>query len=470
MKVVVLNGSPKGKYSITLQYVNFLQRKFPQHEFTMLNVSQQIKKLERDEQAFAEIIETVRQADAVLWSFGLWVLAVPAQYMRFIELISERSAEYAFREKYTAAISTSIQFYDHTAHNYMRAVCEDLNMKFVESISFYILDFLKEEKRVDLEIFFSSMLRTIENREVPTRHFSPLKRSPFSYSPSKGPRSLKSTQKILVVTDTTDPVSNLWKMIVRFQQSFKKEAEIINLMDIDIRGGCIGCMTCGYDYKCHYRDGFEEFYNREIRSADILIFAGEMKGRYLSSLWKTFFDRAFFWNHTPSLANKQIAYLISGPVSQNANLMQILEGNVTARQFANLVDILSDEVEDSRRLDALIQRLAEQTVYYAEKSYIRPENFLSVGGHKIFRDEIFGHLRGVWQADHRYFRKHGLYNFEQKKLGMRIMNFFLLTACIFPSFRKMYYANIKKFPAQRFGKFMEKILPLEASPVGRPGA
>ena len=96
-------------------------------------------------------------------------------------------------------------------------------------------------------------------------------------------------------------------------------------------------------------------------------------------------------------------------------------------------------------------------LYYADKEYVRPKNFLEVGGHKVFRDEIFGHLRGVWQADHKYYKKHGMYDFEQKKTGMRIMNFFLLLACKIPSFRKKYYANIMKFPAKRYGQLMDKL-------------
>ncbi len=465
MKIIVLNGSPKGKYSITLQYVTFLQKRYGQHEFEMLNISQKIKKLEKDEAFFHETIEKIRKADLVIWSFGLWVLAVPAQYMRFIELISERNASSAFKDKYTAAISTSIRFYDHTAHNYMRAVCEDLNMKFIDSISFYILDFMKEEKRQDLELLFSNILRTVENKSVTTTLFSPLVRKAFSYSPGiENPNKIKTGKKVLVLTDQNTAGSNLTKMITRFRESFQEIPELIDLNDIDIKGACIGCMTCGYEYKCHYKDGFKDFYNNRIMQADILVFAGEMNGRYLSSLWKTFFDRAFFWNHTPSLAKKQIAYLISGPISQNPNLAQILEGNVTARQYANLVDIISDEVSRSEVLDGRIQRLAEQAVYFAESKLIRPENFLSVGGHKIFRDEIFGHIRGVWQADHRYYKKNRMYDFEAKKVGLRVMNFFILTACRFPSFRKKYYANIKKFPAQRFGKVMDKILQTELKP------
>jgi multimeric flavodoxin WrbA len=458
MKIIVLNGSPKGKYSITLQYMNFLQRSYDQHDIRILNVSQLIRKIEKEEAFFNEIIHQIKDADAVIWSFGLWVLAVPAQYMRFIELIWERNATHAFKDKYTAAISTSIQFYDHTAHNYIRSVCEDLDMKFIESISFYILDFMKEEKREDLLTFFENIERSVAKELVCTRHYYPLSSSAATYVPGTVKNTLDTEKRILVITDNKDQETNISRMIQRFKGSFSRKPEVIYLQDIDIRGGCIGCMTCGYAYNCHYKDGFEAFYKQQVMEADILVFAGEMKGRFLSSIWKTFFDRAFFWNHTPSLRNKQIAYLISGPISQNPNLSQILEGNVTTRQFANLVDIVSDETGNSSQIDGTIQKLAEQVVYYAEKDYIRPENFLSVGGHKIFRDEIFGHIRGVWQADYRHYRKNGYFDFEQKKVGLRIMNFFILTACRIPSFRKKYYANIKKFPAQRFSKLTDKLL------------
>ncbi len=128
MKILILNGSPKGEFSITLQYMNFIERKYDKHDFQIIHVSQKIKKIEKDEGYFNDIIQEINQSDAVIWSFGLWVLAVPAQYMRFIELISERKVEYVYSDKYAAAISTSIRFYDHTGHNYIRRVCEDMGM------------------------------------------------------------------------------------------------------------------------------------------------------------------------------------------------------------------------------------------------------------------------------------------------------------------------------------------------------
>jgi len=44
MKITVLNGSPKGDLSVTLQYVNFIQKKFPHHEFKILYHFSSLKK------------------------------------------------------------------------------------------------------------------------------------------------------------------------------------------------------------------------------------------------------------------------------------------------------------------------------------------------------------------------------------------------------------------------------------------
>ena len=458
MKIIVLNGSPKGEYSITLQYVKFLQKVYTEINFQVLHVSQKIKKLEKNEEYFNDLVEEVKNADMILWIFGLWVLAVPAQYMRFIELITERKAETAFRDKYTAAISTSIRFYDHTAHNYIRAVCEDLGMRYVDGISFYLLDLMNEAKRKDFLTFYDNLLRTYDQNLSTSRMFASLHSNDFTYRASAVEDKINTGKKVLVITDQNEGDSNLGQMINRFRDSFVEKPEVIDLNSIHIIGACLGCMQCGYDYTCHYKDGFKEFYNNQVRQADILVFAGTMKGRFLSSLWKTFFDRAFFWNHTPSLLRKQIAYLISGSLSQNQNLVQILEGNVAARQSANLVDIVTDESADPEVLDGLINRLALQAVRYADEDFVRPQNFLGVGGHKIFRDEIFGHIRSVWQADHRYFKKHGLYDFEQKKTGLRFVNSLLLLSCRIPYVRKKYYGNIKKFIAGRYNKSLEKLI------------
>jgi predicted secreted protein len=42
VKITVLNGSNKGDQSVTLQYVRFIQKTFPQHELTVVHGAQKI--------------------------------------------------------------------------------------------------------------------------------------------------------------------------------------------------------------------------------------------------------------------------------------------------------------------------------------------------------------------------------------------------------------------------------------------
>lgn len=71
MKIVVLNGSPKGDDSVTIHSVKYLQKKIPQHEFIFHNIAQRIRGIERRSELFDEIIGEIKLSDAVLWAFPL---------------------------------------------------------------------------------------------------------------------------------------------------------------------------------------------------------------------------------------------------------------------------------------------------------------------------------------------------------------------------------------------------------------
>ncbi len=76
MNIIVLNGSPKGEQSVTMQYVHFIQKMFPQHKLKIVNVVQQINTLEKDERAFQKLIDEVKCSDGVLWAFPLYTFLV----------------------------------------------------------------------------------------------------------------------------------------------------------------------------------------------------------------------------------------------------------------------------------------------------------------------------------------------------------------------------------------------------------
>jgi len=443
MKIVILNGSPKGENSVTMQYVAFIQKKFPQHEFKQINIVPIIRQLESGGQVFNELMETIRIADGILWAFPLYVFLVHSHYKRFIELISERGTEAAFQGKHAGILTTSIHFYDHTAHNYMHGICDDLNMKFYAAYSAGMDDIFKEKERERLLQFSQGFFDAIHRDAFTTKVYQPLRTRTSEYVPGTDQASVATHgQKVVIVTDSEEHDSNLIRMVEKFAAYFPGQAEVINLHSLKIKGSCLGCIRCGYDNTCVYegKDDFIEFYRSKLQTADILIFAGAIHDRYLSSLWKTFFDRAFFNTHIPALAGKQIAFLISGPLGQLPNLRQILEA-YTEWQRINLVGIVTDE-SDSEKIDQSLQELARRSVEYGNRSYIKPATFLGVGGSKIFRDEIWGHLRFPFAADHQFYKNSGVYDFPQKDYATRIRNLLFGLIIKIPVVRKKIYGEL----------------------------
>jgi multimeric flavodoxin WrbA len=426
VKIIVLNGSPKGNESATLQYILYIQKKYPQHDVKILNIAQQIKKIEKDEMKFQEIIEDVKNSDGVIWSFPLYVMLVSSQYKRFVELISERNVEEAFNNKYTTIVATSIHFFDHTAINYIHAICDDLEMKYVGFYSADMYDLMRSKNREQLILFAENFFYAIENNIPTSRQHLPLNYQDFKYNPNLDVKDEKKidikSKKFLLITDSMDENTNLGRMIQRLRNCFSSEIKLINIHDIDIKGGCLGCIQCGYDNTCVYKekDGFTEFWN-SLKMFDVLILAGTIHDRYLSSRWKLVLDRSFFNGHVPTLSGKQFGFVISGPLGQIANLRQILQAYSEA-QGSNLVDIITDEYQDSHKIDSLLLNLAKNLARL-----------------------VYGRMRFVFQADHKYYEEHGHYDFPQNDERAKQMNESFIPLTQDEGYRKKFYSRMRSF-------------------------
>ena len=185
MKFTILNGSPKGNESVTMQYILYIKKKHPEHEYNIINIAQSIKKIENDEKRFEDIINQVQESDGVIWGFPLYVMLVCSQYKRFIEMIIERNAEVAFENKYTFVLSTSIHFYDHTAMNYMHSICDDLKMKYVGNYPADSWDLLWPKRRGRWLLFVEEFINHTKNNYPTSKHYAPLNKRDFKYTRGK---------------------------------------------------------------------------------------------------------------------------------------------------------------------------------------------------------------------------------------------------------------------------------------------
>jgi len=454
MKITVLNGSPKGDVSVTMQYVAYLKKKFPGHQYEIFNIAHGIRKIEKEPAEWEKVIGGVRSSDLVIWAFPLYYLLVSSQYKRFIELVFERGAGDAFAGKYAASLSTSIHFFDQTAHAYIRGICDDLGMRYVEGYSAEMHDLLREEERARFEKFGALLLSAVEKR-IPVRRDNPALVMPaLSYTPGGDQKTTDpGSKKVVILTDDDGRSKNLTAMVDRLSKAFAGKAALFNLHELDIRGGCLGCCRCGYDNTCVYTDGYAGFFRDVLMPADIIIIAGAVHDRYLSSKWKQFFDRSFFKGHTPGLEGKQIGFLISGPYGQIPSLREVLTAWIDVGGCH--MQVVTDEVPGSGELDSLVDSMADRLVQAAGTGYVPPHTFYEVGGYKIFRDNIYAGMRFIFQADYRYYRDHHLFDFPQKQWNTRLMNAVFMPLTRIPGFRKKVFGDIPHHMIESFKPVLE---------------
>ena len=129
----------------------------------------------------------------------------------------------------------------------------------------------------------------------------------------------------------------------------------------------------------------------------------------MGARFKMYDDRNFCNGHRTVTVGMPVGYLVSGEYSKENNLRTVIEARCeTGGNF--LAGVASDEKDTDKQIDDLSKSLA----YALETGHVAPRNFWGVGGMKIFRDLIY-QMRGMMRADHKFYKKQGIYDFPQKK-------------------------------------------------------
>jgi multimeric flavodoxin WrbA len=455
MRICVISGSPKGEESITLQYVRFIEQAFPDHTFSVVHVGREIHSIEQRDEAWDDLCSKVKESEGVLFATPVYYMLVPAQLKRFIELTVERDATEAFSGKYTAALTTSIHFYDHTAHAYLQGTCEDLGMHYVGFYSAHMKDLLSEDSQKRLILFFSDFLEAIAEKRPIQREYVPLPVVSPSYSPRDPPVGVDTHGKRVVILHDAEPGSDQETMVRQLAGWYAGPVTVAHIRDSMMKGGCLGCCRCAFDNTCVYHDGFRAFWDTYIVPADILIMAGTIRDRYLSATWKQWNDRSFFNGHVPAFEGKQVGYLVEGPLAYLPNLREVLTGRAMIGR-ANLVGIVTNETGDPDEIDAALQALASRSVKFADQGYVSPVTFPAIGGKKIFRDEIWGSMRAIFKADDRYYRSHGYYDFPTRNYLQRIATRAFSLFVDIPGIRRSVEKNMVSHMVRSFRNTIEK--------------
>ena len=210
MKILVINGSPKAEYSITLQTCKYLEIMFPEHNFSYLHIGRKIKSLEKD---FSPALKELNTAELIIFSYPVYTFIAPSQLHKFIELMKKSGCD--FSGKWATQITTSKHFYDVTAHKYIEDNCYDMGLKYVKGLSADMDDLTKKKGQTEAVDFLRYVLWCTEKNysEKPLRLLS-AKIPVIATVPENKKKT--SEEDIVVVTDATDNDFSLNKMIERF--------------------------------------------------------------------------------------------------------------------------------------------------------------------------------------------------------------------------------------------------------------
>ena len=403
MNIIALNGSPKGKYSITLQTVHYLEAMYPDHRFEVLNVGQKIKSLEKD---FSPAKEAIEKADLLLFSYPVYTFIAPCQLHRFIELLKTSGLDLS--GKWATQLTTSKHFYDITAHRYIQENCGDLGLKYIPGLSADMDDLLNEKGQADARAFFNYVCWAMAHN-IAEPAAGPMPAPAHITVSAAEATSEPKDGDVVIITDCTPKDSQLQSMIDRFCAVLPKKTRIVNVREYPFNGGCLGCFKCAVSGKCVHKDGFDDFLRNQIQTADSIVYAFSIKDHSMGARFKMYDDRNFCNGHRTVTIGMPVGYLISGNYSLEQNLQAIV--NARAQVGSNfLAGVATDEIDPNAQINALAQKIC----YALENKYVPPQNFYGIGGMKVFRDLIWL-MQGMMKADHKFYKAHGQYDFPQKQ-------------------------------------------------------
>lgn len=392
MKVVVINGSPKGKNSITLHTILYIQKKNPDLELDIINAGQQIRVIEKDFTPYAEKLKT---ADFILFSYPVYTFIAPAQLHRFVELMKETFTNGELKGKFASQITTSKHFYDTTAQTFITENCHDLGITCFEGLYADMEDLTKKRGQQEALDFW----RFIQFQ--------------LNLPAGENKAAASNTYRVALVCDIPETDTALRSRVDQFKKTFPYTIEEYNLQNVRIDGGCLSCFNCSASGECIYKDGFAELLRTKIITADAVVYAFTITNHSMGAKFKYYDDRNFCNGHRTMTMDKPVGYIVNGNYNAEPNLDTIIKARANVGH--NILTHIATDAEG--QLELLSAKLA----YCLESPIVQPQNFLGIGGMKIFRDLIYI-MGGLMTADYNFYKAKGFFkDFPTKQRKTRFL-------------------------------------------------
>jgi len=444
-KVLFLCGSPRRKRSASLCTAKYMAS-FLDYDYEFVDVAK--ARLSTDpseaEPAFLKIVAKMQTADAVVWTFGAWLLFVSVQMQYLLDKLFAQG--YDFSGKVAAAVMTSVRVQDDFILNRVRFVSEQLGFGYAGDVSAVgnpFFGYADDEQVTEdsCRILAGQLNRALADGYVPARHYPPVERRYLS-SASRGPgfavddppASKTGDKTILVLTGNrlSEDSANA-SVIASIHRYSRNNVEVIELQDRHV-GPCVGCYLCDFhgDGICVLRDEYEAIKQR-LHQVDGIVFVGTCASGMVDCHLKAFLDRSWGIAHRPSLKGKYgfVTATGGGPLEAEAGwYLQSVLNVFGARSIA----ALTQSPADGPAFAASVRRTVEDLDRALDEKWQIADRFGIRGTAWTFRD-LVATSGALLRADYAFHKEHRMFDapspggmnalmrllFKSKKLEHRLI-------------------------------------------------
>jgi len=420
-KVLFLCGSPRGKKSASLSTALYMSR-FLDYDYEFADVTKaRLSSNPREaEPAFLKIVDKMKGADAIIWTFGAWVLFVPVQMQYLFDKLFAQQG-YDFTGKIAASVMTSARVHDDYILDRVKFVSEQLGFGYIGDVSaegnpfFGYVD--EEETEDSCRILAGKINRALEAGYIPAKESAYIDRAYLSPSSRgkgfevNGPEAEKDGDKtILVITGnriSEDPAgASLVESIRRYSRN---KVELIELEEHKV-GPCIGCYLCDFRVEgiCVVRDEYEKIKGR-MHEVDGIVYIGSCASGMVDSHLKAFLDRTWGIAHRPSLKGKYGFAIATGggPLGKDAAWYL---GAVLDKTGAKCIAALTDGDSNDPNFASTVRQTVEDLDRALKEKWHIANRFATRGATWTFRD-LIAENGMILRADYDFHRKNKMFDY-----------------------------------------------------------
>jgi len=418
-KILFLCGSPRRERSASLCTAKYLAR-FLDYDYEFVDVPK--AKLSTDpretEPAFLKIVEKMQTADAVIWTFGAWLLFISVQAQHLLDKLFVQG--YDFSGKVAAAVMTSVHVHDDFILDRVRFVSEQLGFGYVGDVSTEgnpFFGYVDEEVTEDsCRILAGQLNRMLSDGYLPSRYYpqeeykylSSTYRGP-GFAVDDNPAQKTGDKTILVLTGNRlsedDANASIIEFILRYSRN---SVEVIELQDRQV-GPCVGCYLCDFngDGICVLKDEYEAIKQR-LHQVDGIVFVGTCASGMVDCHLKAFLDRSWGVAHRPSLKGKYGFVTATGGGPLEAEAAWYLK-SVLNTFGTRCIAALTQSAADGPAFAASVRRTVEDLDRALDEKWQIGDRFGTRGAAWTFRD-LTATAGAALRADYEFHKEHHLFD------------------------------------------------------------